>query len=245
MASIWVSHQCVSCSGPSWPTGWGRSSGRTARHTCTVSPRCAVSCGCSGPTFHWRSGRTTCIQTSCRSRREAERKKSRIKKRGRRRSGRRRGAKKRTVIYWSQSWHKMLENLPCEKGNGGCWVLTLTATEHRAVWLHVVHLHPPAPPLTHSESLTHTHKECSRLLVCHVCISRHWFFCPGLPPPPFILCFAPRPRGLEKFCNSPHKYTRADTHTQTAWPAHRHTRIYTPQGQRGKMEFTCPASLTT
>lgn len=58
--------------------------------------------------------------------------------RGRRRRRRR---EKRRVIYWSQSWRKMLDNLPCEKGNGGCWVLALTPTEHRAIWLRAVHLH--------------------------------------------------------------------------------------------------------
>lgn len=40
-------------------------------------------------------------------------------------------------------------------------------------------------------------------LVCHVCITRHWFFCPGLALQPFILCFAVGPNGFEKFCYSP------------------------------------------
>lgn len=39
--------------------------------------------------------------------------------------------------------------------------------------------------------------------VCHVCITRHWFFCRGLAPQPFILCFAVGPNGFEKFCYSP------------------------------------------
>lgn len=38
---------------------------------------------------------------------------------------------------------------------------------------------------------------------CHVCINRHWFFCPALPPLPFILRFVVVPRGAEKFCYSP------------------------------------------
>lgn len=40
-------------------------------------------------------------------------------------------------------------------------------------------------------------------LVCHVCITRHWFFCRGLALQPFILCFAVGPNGFEKFCYSP------------------------------------------
>lgn len=40
-------------------------------------------------------------------------------------------------------------------------------------------------------------------LVCHVCITRHWFFCLGLALQPFILCFAVGPNGFEKFCYSP------------------------------------------
>lgn len=40
-------------------------------------------------------------------------------------------------------------------------------------------------------------------LACHVCITRHWFFCPGLALQPFILCFAVGPNGFEKFCYSP------------------------------------------
>lgn len=39
--------------------------------------------------------------------------------------------------------------------------------------------------------------------VCHVCITRHWFFCRGLALQPFILCFAVGPNGFEKFCYSP------------------------------------------
>lgn len=38
---------------------------------------------------------------------------------------------------------------------------------------------------------------------CHVCITRHWFCCPGLALQPFILCFAVGPNGFEKFCYSP------------------------------------------
>lgn len=38
---------------------------------------------------------------------------------------------------------------------------------------------------------------------CHVCINRHWFFCPALPPLPFILRFVVAPRGAKKFCYSP------------------------------------------
>lgn len=40
-------------------------------------------------------------------------------------------------------------------------------------------------------------------LVCHVCITRHWFFCRDLALQPFILCFAVGPNGFEKFCYSP------------------------------------------
>lgn len=39
--------------------------------------------------------------------------------------------------------------------------------------------------------------------VCHVCITRHWFFCRDLALQPFILCFAVGPNGFEKFCYSP------------------------------------------
>lgn len=39
--------------------------------------------------------------------------------------------------------------------------------------------------------------------LCHVCITRHWFFCRGLALQPFILCFAVGPNGFEKFCYSP------------------------------------------
>lgn len=39
---------------------------------------------------------------------------------------------------------------------------------------------------------------------CHVCINRHWFFCPALAPQPFILSIVVgAPAGLEKFCYSP------------------------------------------
>lgn len=183
-----VSHQCGSCSGPSWLTGWGRHSDTTAMHTYMVSPHCAVSYGCSGPIFHWRTSHTSRIQTSCRRRRDKERE----------------GGKNTRVIYRSQSWLKMLQNVTFEKENGGCLVLVLTPHKAQDVMIACC-------ASTHT---THTVRRL--LLVCHVCISRHWFFCPGLPPPPFILCFAPGPRGLEKFCYIAH------------------TQVYTPRRASGE-----------
>lgn len=62
--------------------------------------------------------------------------------------------------------------------------------------LHSVARAPPEQAVTLSSASTAG-------LVCHVCISRHWFFCPGLALQPFILCFAVGPNGFEKFCYSP------------------------------------------